>query len=238
MDDVRHFEATLERLRGGLGWLVARVPFDPREAWPKMVRRRVVVELAGERFRTSLFAEQPATGHFLLINKKMQAAAAVGEGGLVQLAVAPDLVAREAVVPPELARLLRSDKALQRWFGTNSESMRREMGKWVDDAKGPATRKRRAEQMAERLLQTMQAETTLPPILDRAFIAQPTARAGWDVMTETQRRNHLLGLFYYQSPEAQAKRLAKLIEEALRKAPVSAQVEGASATRHADPANG
>jgi hypothetical protein len=35
-------------------------------------------------------------------------------------------------------------------------------------------------------------------------------------MTPVQRRSHLLGIFYYQSPEAREKRAAKAVEEALR----------------------
>jgi hypothetical protein len=35
-------------------------------------------------------------------------------------------------------------------------------------------------------------------------------------MTEVQRRGHLLGIFYYQSPEAREKRAGKAIEECLR----------------------
>jgi hypothetical protein len=37
-------------------------------------------------------------------------------------------------------------------------------------------------------------------------------------MTPTQRRGHLLAIFYYQSPEAREKRVAKLVEDALRMA--------------------
>jgi hypothetical protein len=35
-------------------------------------------------------------------------------------------------------------------------------------------------------------------------------------MTLTQRRGHLMGIFYYQSPEARLKRVRKVIDEALR----------------------
>jgi hypothetical protein len=35
-------------------------------------------------------------------------------------------------------------------------------------------------------------------------------------MTMTQRRGHLLGVFYYRSPEAREKRVRKLVEDALR----------------------
>jgi len=35
-------------------------------------------------------------------------------------------------------------------------------------------------------------------------------------MTPLQRRSHLLGIFYYQTPEAREKRAAKAIEEAMK----------------------
>ena len=35
-------------------------------------------------------------------------------------------------------------------------------------------------------------------------------------LTPTQRRNHLLGIFYYETAEAREKRAAKAIEDALR----------------------
>jgi uncharacterized protein YdeI (YjbR/CyaY-like superfamily) len=56
----------------------------------------------------------------------------------------------------------------------------------------------------------------LPPILQVAFRETPKARKGWDAMTLTQRRGHLMGIFYYQSPEARQKRVRKVIDEALR----------------------
>lgn len=49
-----------------------------------------------------------------------------------------------------------------------------------------------------------------------AFRNRPAARKGWDAMTLTQRRRHLMGVFYYQSPEAREKRVAKVVEDALR----------------------
>ena len=77
--------------------MVARVPFDVKTAWKTMVRLRVKVEVGGEVFRTSLFADQVRGGHFVLVNKEMQKAAGVGSGGMVDFAVAPDLEEREPV---------------------------------------------------------------------------------------------------------------------------------------------
>ena len=215
---TKHVRATLEPLQGTLGWVVARLGFDIHAAWPKMVRLRVKVEIAGGLFRTSLFPDTVNGGHFLLINKKMQTAAAAGIGSAIEFTVEPDLDPRPAVLPPPFAKLLRADKGLHRWFGELSESMRREIGKWVGEAKSPEARQRRAEQMTERLMLAMEAETTLPPLLERAFLAQPAARQGWEAMTPNQRRGHLLGIFYYQAPEARDKRLAKLLQDALMRA--------------------
>jgi hypothetical protein len=94
---VKRFRAVLEPLSGGLGWVVARVPFDVNKTWKKMIRLRVKVETGGEVFRTSLFvfSDPSQGGHFVLVNKKMQKAAGVKLGGMIDLAVEPDLDERE-----------------------------------------------------------------------------------------------------------------------------------------------
>ncbi len=142
----------LERLGGGLGWTVARIPFDVATTWKKMVRLRVKVEIAGEVFRTSLFADSAHRGHFVLVNKKMQRAAGVKLGGMIDLTVEPDLEEREAEVPAELEKLLKQEKALAKWYPKLSENMRREIGKNIDAVKGAEARQRRAELWAERLM--------------------------------------------------------------------------------------
>jgi uncharacterized protein YdeI (YjbR/CyaY-like superfamily) len=73
---------------------------------------------------------------------------------------------------------------------------------------------RRTQQMAERLLATMEGERELPPIIEAAFRAHPRARAGWARMTLTQRRSELLAVFYYQTPESRQKRVDKLCDAA------------------------
>jgi hypothetical protein len=77
---------------------------------------------------------------------------------------------------------------------------------------------RRAEQMAERLLATMEGERQLPPVMEAAFRLRPKARAGWARMTATQRRNGLMAVFYYRTPDAQLRRVQKLCDEAERHA--------------------
>jgi uncharacterized protein YdeI (YjbR/CyaY-like superfamily) len=213
----KKFRAPLEQLRGNLGWTIARLPFDPSTTWKKMVRLRVVVEMGGQQFRTSLFPFSNEKGYFVLVNKQMQKAANARLGTMVDIAITPDLEEREAPMPPELAKLLKGQKTLQKWMNENlSDSTRLEIGKWIDGVKSPEARQRRVDQMAERLMLTMEGEKVLPPILEAAFREHPAARKGWNAMSPSHRRSHLMGVFYYQTPEGREKRVAKVIEECIK----------------------
>ncbi len=216
MAGAKRFRAVLEPLGGGLGWVIARVPFDVTTTWKKMVRLRVTVETGGEVFRTSLFPDSTHGGHFVLVNKAMQKAARVRVGGMVDLTVTPDLEEREAPIPPQLEKVLKQEKALAKWYSKLSEPMRREIFKWIEGVKSEEARQRRAEQIAERLMLTMEGEKVLPPILEVAFRNNPAARKGWDKMTPLQRRRHLMGVFHYQSPESRGKRVQKVVEDAIQ----------------------
>jgi uncharacterized protein YdeI (YjbR/CyaY-like superfamily) len=213
---VKKFRAVVEPLEGGLGWVVARIPFDVDAAWKEMVRLRVKVEVGGEVFRTSLFADSKRGGHFVLVNKKMQKAAGANVGAMVDFTIAPDLDERTPEVPPELAKILKGQKRLAKWYEGLSESTRWEIAKWIDGVKGAEARGRRAEQLAERLMLTMEGEKELPPVLEVAFRRVPAARKGWEAMTKVQRRSNLMAVFYYQSPEARQKRVDKVVEDCLK----------------------
>jgi uncharacterized protein YdeI (YjbR/CyaY-like superfamily) len=212
----KSFTAVLEPLRNGLGWVIARIPFEVDKAWPKRVRQRVRGEIEGVPFRSSLFGFSEGGGHFLLVNNKVQKAAGVGIGSRVRIVMEPDLEERPAVMPPELAAALKGDRELRKWFEDLNEYTRRMIGGWVGEPAGPASRQKRAEQMAERLMLTMEGEREVPPILRAAFQREPLAKKGWEAMTELQRRGHLLGIFYCKEGEAREKRAAKAVEEALR----------------------
>ena len=100
---LKSFTAVLEPLQNGLGWVVARIPFDVAKAWPVRKRLRVRGEIEEFPFRTSLFPFASGGGHFLLVNKKMQAGAKAKVGSKVKIRIEPDLEERAAIVPPELA---------------------------------------------------------------------------------------------------------------------------------------
>jgi uncharacterized protein YdeI (YjbR/CyaY-like superfamily) len=210
------FTAVLEPLRNGLGWVIARIPFDVDKAWPQRVRQRVRGEVEGVPFRSSLFVASEGDGHFLLVNNKLQKAAKVTIGSRVRIVMEPDMEERPALVPPELSAALKGDRQLRKWFDGLNEYTRRMIGGWVHEPVSPATRQKRAEQMAVRLMLTLEGERDLPPILRAAFLREPLAKKGWEAMTQLQRRGHLLGIFYYKEGEARDKRAAKAVEDALR----------------------
>ena len=213
---IKHFTAILEPDHTSLKWTVARVPFDCAAVWPHMLRRRVAGTINGLPFRTSLFPVGNTGAQILLINKRMQAAAHIHLGDQANFTLWPDFADRPCELPPELLSAFDGDKSLHRWTLTLSDSMRREIGKWIDGVKSHESRAKRASQMAERLLLAMQGERETPPILEAAFRASPRARAGWLALTPYQRRGHLLGIFYYQTPEARVRRAEKAVAEALR----------------------
>jgi len=213
----KSFTAVLEPDGTALRWVVARLPFDVTKTWPVRKGRRVRGEIEGFQFRTTLFPDSKGSGCVLLVNKRMQAGAGVRQGEKARIWLEPDWEERDILMPEELKRELASDRGLRKWFDGLSDSMRREIGKWADEPKSPESRKKRAAKMAERLMQAMEGEQEPPPVLKAIFQRQPRAREAWFVLTPTQRRNHLLGIFYYETPEGRERRAGKAIEEAMER---------------------
>jgi uncharacterized protein YdeI (YjbR/CyaY-like superfamily) len=166
-------------------------------------------------FRTSLFKAQDGST-ILLVNKKMQKGAGVTLGSVAEVLLEPDLEERPAATPPELDKLLRQSRGLKRFHDGLSGSMRKAIGALVLQPRSAEARVGRAELWAERMMLAMEGERITPPILEAAFQRQPKAREAWRAMTPVQRRNQLLAIFYYQSPESRQKRAQKAIEEAMR----------------------
>jgi uncharacterized protein YdeI (YjbR/CyaY-like superfamily) len=212
---AKSFRAPLEATGTSLRWVIARVPIDLKKAWPMWKNRRVFGEINGFAFQTSLIPATKGQGHVLIVNRKMQAGARVRAGERALIKLAPDLGELVIDLPPEFAKILKSDRTLKKWFETISPSMRKGLINFITDAKTNDTRQKRAEAMAESLMLAMEGEVEPPPILRAAFQRQPEARRGWDLMTHIQRRNHLLGIFYSQTVDGRERRAAKAIESCL-----------------------
>ncbi len=122
---------------------------------------------------------------------------------------------RIVTVPSELKQILDEDRSLRRWYDELNHSTRSDIAKWITEPKSSEARQRRTEQIAERLLNVMEAERELPPVLQVAFARHPRARDGWEAMSAARRRGHLFGIFYYRNPEGQAKRIEKMVDDAM-----------------------
>lgn len=209
----KRFEARLERLRSSLNWIIVRIPFDAAKLWGLRGQIKVKGEINGFPFRTSLFPTREGW-HFLLVNKRMQKGARAFEGSTAHLQMELDTEERIVTVPEEFKRFLNQDRSLRRWYDELNYSTRNDIAKWVTEPKSAQARLRRAEQIAERLLSVMDAERELPPVLQVAFARHPRAREGWDHMSASRRRGHLFGIFYYRTPDAQARRIDKMLKDA------------------------
>lgn len=206
----KKFRATLERLRSNLGWVIVHLPFDAQKTWGNG-RLKVVAEVNGVSFRTSLFPKKDG-GHFLLVNNKVQKAARVFLGNSAEFRIEPDTKPRTVAVPSEFESLLKQSRKMRTFFESLPFSYRNWISAWISEPKSSASRGRRAEQIAERLMETVEAEQELPPLIQTAFARSPIAREGWARMTPRQRRGELMAIFYYRNPESRARRLQKAMD--------------------------
>ncbi len=142
---AKRFRAVLEPLQGGLGWVVARVPFDVEE---DMEEDGAAAGEGGDRrggfshIAVSVCRSDGSGGHFVLVNKKMQKAAGAGVGAMVDFTIAPDLEERDA------ARSLRSLQKLLKTQKSAGEVVRgaeradtagdRQVDRWREERGGPA----------------------------------------------------------------------------------------------------
>lgn len=212
---AKTFRASLEKAGAPLQWVIIRIPFDAAKIWGTRARIKVKGTINGFAFRTSLFPSREG-GHVMLVNKHMQKGAGVVAGQSAKFTLELDTEERVAETPVELKRALSEDKALARWYAGFNYSTRKWIRDWINEPKSKDARVRRAEQLAERLLLTMEAETELPPILRVAFARNPKAADGWARMSLARKRGHLLAIFYYRTPEARARRVEKALEDAER----------------------
>jgi uncharacterized protein YdeI (YjbR/CyaY-like superfamily) len=213
---AKTFSAVLERMEGNLGWVIIRLPFDAAKIWGKRGQLRVQGDINGFVFSSTLFPTGNG-GHFLLVNKKMQKGGKTAAGLKAKLNLQPDLAPRKIVLPKELIKELGQSQRLLKVFESLNNSVRNWFTKMVADPKSPEARVRRARQIAELLMETMEAEKDLPPMIQLALRQNSRAREKWEQLSPSRRRAHLLGVFYYRTAESRARRLAKCMEELLGK---------------------
>ena len=210
---AKTFEAVLERTADRLRWVIARIPIDLAQIWGKRGQIKVQGQINGFAFTATLFPDGQGH-HFLIVNKKMLSGGKTAAGLTAKFRIQPDTSPRITISPPkELLRELAQSKRLLKFFESFSLSRRHELSKWIAQCKTSEARTRRSEQIAELLMETMEAELALPPIMQLAFRQNHKACEQWNRMSPSHRRAHLFSIFHYREPEARARRLAKMIEE-------------------------
>jgi uncharacterized protein YdeI (YjbR/CyaY-like superfamily) len=213
---VKNFQAVLERMEGNLGWVIIRLPFDAAKLWGKRGQLRIQGDINGFAFSSAIFPTGQGR-HFLLVNKKMQKGGKVAPGLKAKFRLQPDTTPRQVAPPKELLRELGQSKRLLKFYESMNQSTRYWIAKWTSDPKSSDARTRRSQQIAERLMETMEAEKALPPMIEIALRQNPRARERWEQISQSHRRSHLMGIFYYRTPEARTRRLNKCVNELLGK---------------------
>jgi uncharacterized protein YdeI (YjbR/CyaY-like superfamily) len=210
------FRTVLEQIGVKPRIVIARIPIDLKKAWPEWRNRRVNGEINGFAFRTTLFPIRGEKGLAFLVTKAMRTGARVDAGDKAEIRLEPHLGEYAVEVPKELARILKSERELRKWFEGLPPGTRNYLSAFISQAKMAETREARAEKVAESLMLTLEGEQFPPPILRAAFREQPLAEMGWTAMTPTQRRNHLIGIFFVHTVNGRERRVAMAVEDCVR----------------------
>jgi uncharacterized protein YdeI (YjbR/CyaY-like superfamily) len=208
----KSFSAVLTRSGNPLHWVIIRIPFDAVKAWGVRGQLRVKGDINGYPFRTSLFPSGDGH-HFMIVNKQMQKGGRAAPGIEARFQMEPDMEKRPVPTAPEIDRVLRQSKRLQEFYQSLSPSAKNDIARFVSEGKQKETRQRRADQLAMRLTETMEAEIELPPLIRQVMMRNPPAEQGWHRMPRSHRRMHLLGIFYYRNFDARLRRIEKAVEE-------------------------
>jgi uncharacterized protein YdeI (YjbR/CyaY-like superfamily) len=124
---------------------------------------------------------------------------------------------------PELARELRPYKRLREFFNSLEPRQQEMINRRILDGVKKETRKRRAAQEAERLMEVMEAERELPPLISKGFAGNPDARRGWERMSPLLRRQYLMHILHSPYPDTRERTLGYALKEFARVAGVRTQ---------------
>ena len=123
----------------------------------------------------------------------------------------------------ELARELRPYKSLQKFYESLEPSQKEQINHSILEAVKKETRQRRAVQAAQLLMEVMEAEQELPPLISRGFALNPDARRGWERMSAGLRRRYLMHILRSPYPDTRERTLGYALKDFAREAGVSPQ---------------
>jgi hypothetical protein len=138
---AQRFEAVVQATEEG--WLWVDVPAEVVAALGRGRRPRVVAEVNGFRFPSTLAAYAGASQ--LGFRREVREAARIGAGDAITVTLELDDAPREVEVPDDLDAALRADPVVAAAFAALSHTHRREYAEWVASARRDGTRRRRIE---------------------------------------------------------------------------------------------
>ena len=143
------FTATIEAGDGGGAFV--RLPAGAAEVFGTRARVPVEATFNGISYRGSTMPAGDGT-FYLGVTKAIRAAAGLGIGDTVEVAVERDDAERTLEIPDDLAAALAAQPGAAARFGALSWSHRRTWVDRVTGARRPATRRRRVAEVVERVV--------------------------------------------------------------------------------------
>jgi len=141
---AREFSAIAEGRPGG--GLAIRLPFDPSAVWGERERYDVTGTINGHKVRGRLTSR--AGGHILELGPAWFRDLTVGAGAQIVVVLAPEGPQLDAMAV-DIAAALEAEPAARRFFESLATYYRKNLMRWIEDAKRPETRaKRIAEAVA------------------------------------------------------------------------------------------
>jgi hypothetical protein len=141
---MKTFKTRLTAHGPGGAWTFLDVPFSVEKEFGTKARIAVAGTINGFAFQNSLMPNGDGT-HSMMVGKALQKGAKAAAGDLVAVTMAVDRSERVVDVPPELKRVLSTNKAAAAAFKSLSYSHRKEFAEWIATAKREETRVNRAE---------------------------------------------------------------------------------------------
>ena len=139
---VKRFRALVERKEGSAVCSI-HFPFDVEKTFGTRGHVPVRGTLNGAPFRSSIF--KMGGRHFMVVNRRLRAAAGVSGGETVPVTLERDAEPRVVSPPADFARALKSNNEAHAVWDKLSYTHRREHVEHIEDAKKPDTRRRRIE---------------------------------------------------------------------------------------------
>jgi hypothetical protein len=134
---------------------VAQLGLTPADIKGQAIRGwNALLRFNGDLDRVTLFPSSKR-GHFKVAFKvELLKAAGVDAGDTVEFTLEPDTASREPDLPEEMARVFRSRPELREKWQAHSVAIRRQVVRYIEEAKNPETRAKRSWIFLERLAES------------------------------------------------------------------------------------